>query len=182
MIYHLTAAVQGGLNSLSTKLSPAIILLAKTSTKKTTTSNSSVLIFYLLIVLMIGFFVFSRRMRAKSMAGSNSPYARNQGNQFLIGDVVATSFGLIGKVIDITDDNKVDLEIAPGVVVSVLRHAVARTLTPDEHYSGDQSASAYSESENYDSPKSDLNEETTKFQAKLDNSFSDDDNTNEELS
>ncbi len=172
------AAVQGGINSLNAKLVPAAILLAKTSGKKpTASSSSSLLFFYGLIILFVVFFVWSRRVRARNAGGANSPYGQRPGRQFLIGDTVVTTFGLVGKVADISETGKVDLEIAPGVVITVLRHAVARTVTEEERYGPQGSAPTPSESGNSDSSKSDLNEETADFQAKLENSFSDDGNS-----
>jgi preprotein translocase YajC subunit len=49
------------------------------------------------------------------------------------GDEVVTAGGLIGRVVDVTDD-RLRLEIADGVVVELLRLAVSRRLEPaDTH-------------------------------------------------
>ena len=48
------------------------------------------------------------------------------------GDVVVTSGGLIGKVTKATDDNEVELEIAPNVKVRLARSGIADVRTRGE--------------------------------------------------
>ena len=48
------------------------------------------------------------------------------------GDVVVTSGGLIGKITKATDDNEVELEIAPNVRVRLARSGIADVRTRGE--------------------------------------------------
>ncbi len=48
-----------------------------------------------------------------------------------IGDEVVTAGGLIGRVVGLTDD-RLQLEVADGVVIELLRLAVSRRLEPAE--------------------------------------------------
>jgi preprotein translocase subunit YajC len=48
------------------------------------------------------------------------------------GDVVTTTSGLRGTVVDASYEETIDLEIAPGVVTTWLRGAVRDTVNPDE--------------------------------------------------
>jgi preprotein translocase subunit YajC len=45
------------------------------------------------------------------------------------GDQVVTQGGLIGKVTKVKDDNEVEVEIATGVVVRVVRHTITQVTT-----------------------------------------------------
>jgi preprotein translocase subunit YajC len=45
------------------------------------------------------------------------------------GDQVVTQGGLIGKVTKVKDDNEVEVEIASGVVVRVVRHTITQVTT-----------------------------------------------------
>ncbi|GGL64380.1 preprotein translocase subunit YajC [Wenxinia marina] len=48
------------------------------------------------------------------------------------GDQVITQGGLIGKVTKVRDDNEIDVELAPGVVVRVVRSTVAQVVSKTE--------------------------------------------------
>ncbi len=48
------------------------------------------------------------------------------------GDQVVTQGGLIGKVAKVKDDNEVDVEIADGVKVRVVRSTIAQVLNKTE--------------------------------------------------
>lgn len=52
-----------------------------------------------------------------------------------VGDRVVTAGGLIGRVVDLADD-RLELEIADGVVVELLRLAISRRLDESESVSG----------------------------------------------
>ena len=52
-----------------------------------------------------------------------------------VGDRVVTAGGLIGRVVDLVDD-RIELEIADGVVVELLRLAISRRLDESESDSG----------------------------------------------
>ena len=46
------------------------------------------------------------------------------------GDTVVTSGGLIGKIVKTVDDNEIEVEIAQGVKVRVVKATIAQVLTP----------------------------------------------------
>jgi preprotein translocase subunit YajC len=48
------------------------------------------------------------------------------------GDEVITSGGIIGKVSKVTDDGKVEVEIAEGVKVKVVKHTITQVLNKTE--------------------------------------------------
>ena len=48
------------------------------------------------------------------------------------GDQVITQGGLIGKVTKVRDDREVDVEIAQGVVVRVVRHTITSVVSKTE--------------------------------------------------
>jgi preprotein translocase subunit YajC len=48
------------------------------------------------------------------------------------GDQVVTQGGLIGKVAKVKDDNEIDVEIADGVKVRVVRSTIAQVLNKTE--------------------------------------------------
>jgi preprotein translocase subunit YajC len=48
------------------------------------------------------------------------------------GDQVVTQGGMIGKVTKVKDDGEVEVEIASGVSVRVLRHTIAEVLNKTE--------------------------------------------------
>ncbi len=174
MVYNAVLTISDQVFTLKDKLAP-VILLAKTSSKTAKTSpGSSPILLLVLFILFIGFFVWSRKMRART-AGGQGGYNNRPNRQFLIGDKVVTTFGLVGQVIDI-QDGKVDLEISPGVVITVLRHAIGRVVEDDDETFG-ASAPKWSTASNTGrdgkendetSTKYDLGEESGKFQAKVD--------------
>lgn len=48
------------------------------------------------------------------------------------GDQIVTQGGIMGKVSKIKDDNEVEVEIASGVKVRVVRHTIAQVLSKTE--------------------------------------------------
>ncbi|MDN5785538.1 preprotein translocase subunit YajC [Pseudorhodobacter sp.] len=48
------------------------------------------------------------------------------------GDQVLTQGGIVGKVIKVADDGIVEVEIADGVKVKVLRHTIAQVMSKTE--------------------------------------------------
>ncbi len=48
------------------------------------------------------------------------------------GDQVVTQGGVIGKVSKVKDDNEVEIEIAEGVKVRVVRHTIAQVMSKTE--------------------------------------------------
>ena len=58
------------------------------------------------------------------------------------GDVVVTNGGLIGKVTKATDDNEVELEIAPNVRVRLVRSGIADVRSKGEPVKGEPAKDA----------------------------------------
>jgi preprotein translocase subunit YajC len=48
------------------------------------------------------------------------------------GDQVVTQGGVVGKVVKVKDDNEIEVEIAEGVKVRVIKHTVAQVLNKTE--------------------------------------------------
>ncbi|MGA2836751.1 MAG: preprotein translocase subunit YajC [Acidimicrobiales bacterium] len=93
-------------------------LLAASSTK--TTSGSPVL--FILILLFAAFYFLIYRPQQKKQRA-----ARSMGNSFEVGDEVVTAGGIVGYVIDITDD-RVTLETSVGASFVVLRPYILRKI------------------------------------------------------
>jgi preprotein translocase subunit YajC len=83
--------------------------------------NPSILIF--VIIGAAFYFLIYRPQQRKQKA------ARAQGNSFEVGDEVVTAGGIVGHVLDITDD-RVTLETSVGASFVVLRPYVLRKLEP----------------------------------------------------
>jgi len=83
--------------------------------------NPSILIF--VIIGAAFYFLIYRPQQRKQKA------AREQGNAFEVGDEVVTAGGIVGHVLDITDD-RVTLETSVGASFVVLRPYVLRKLEP----------------------------------------------------
>ncbi|MCL2395520.1 MAG: preprotein translocase subunit YajC, partial [Acidimicrobiaceae bacterium] len=91
-------------------------LLATNS--KSSSSSSSGLSFLVIIVLLVAvYFLFlrPRQQRAKAQAA--------KGKTFGIGDEVMSVGGIFGRVVGLGDES-VDVEVAPGIVMTFLRRAV----------------------------------------------------------
>ena len=58
------------------------------------------------------------------------------------GDTVVTSGGLVGKVNKVVDDNEIQVEIAEGVQVRLLKHAVSEVRTKGEPVKATEPAKA----------------------------------------
>ncbi len=83
----------------------------------------SIVIVYLLILVAAFFFLVVRPQR-RQMASHRALVAA-----LAVGDEVITTGGLVGTIRGI-EDEIVDLEIAPTVVVRVARGAIARQILP----------------------------------------------------
>lgn len=83
--------------------------------------NYSLLVFALLIAGMFWFMSRSQRRQRQRMAELQS--------RLVPGQEVMTSAGIYGRVID-SEDDRVRVEVAPGVVLTVAKQAVARTVDP----------------------------------------------------
>ena len=90
---------------------------------KSTGSSSSILIF---VVIGAAFYFLIYRPQQKKQKA-----ARAQTNAFEVGDEVVTAGGIVGRVLDITDD-RVTLETSVGASFTVLRPYVLRKLEPVE--------------------------------------------------
>ena len=88
---------------------------------KSSGSSSSILIF---VVIGAAFYFLIYRPQQKKQKA-----ARAQSNAFEVGDEVVTAGGIVGRVLDVTDD-RVTLETSVGASFVVLRPYVLRKLEP----------------------------------------------------
>ena len=98
-------------------------LFGATSSKASSGSSS-----FILIIVVFGaayYFLISRPQKKKQLA------ARTQTNAYEVGDEVVTAGGIVGYVLDITDD-RVTLETSVGASFVVLKPYVLRKLAPAE--------------------------------------------------
>ena len=99
------------------------------------------LIFVYFVVIAAAFFlliVLPQRRRANAQ--------RSLIEALAVGDEVVTVGGIFGTIREM-EDNRIELEVAPGVVVSVARNAIAQVANPiapepapDEHPADDHPA------------------------------------------
>lgn len=80
--------------------------------------------FLLLIVVVIGMFWFMNRNQRKQRQKMADLQSR-----LVPGQEVMTGSGIYGTVVDANDD-RVRLELSPGVIVTVAKAAVTRTVEP----------------------------------------------------
>ena len=90
-----------------------------------------VIAIYLVILVAAFYFLIVRPQRRQSMV------RRQLLSAVEVGDEIVTSGGVYGTVLAI-DDESLDVEIAPGVVVKVARGAVAARLSPESDDDGDE--------------------------------------------
>ncbi len=90
---------------------------------KSSGSSSSILIF--VVIGAAFYFLIYRPQQRKQKA------AQAQGRAYEVGDEVVTAGGIVGRVLDITDD-RVTLETSVGASFTVLRPYVLRKLEPVE--------------------------------------------------
>lgn len=90
-------------------------------------------------VLALPLILGSRRQK-KAMAE-----AQRLQNSLTVGDRVLTASGLRATVVDTSDEDTVDLEIAPGVRTTWLRAAIREKITPND--AAEDSAVDYEDSE-----------------------------------
>jgi preprotein translocase subunit YajC len=88
-------------------------------------SSGSPVIYILLLVGAAFYFLFYRPQQKKQKA------ARAVSNTFDVGDEVVTAGGIVGRVLDVTDD-RVTLETSVGASFVVLQPYVLRKLEPAE--------------------------------------------------
>jgi preprotein translocase subunit YajC len=98
---------------------------------KSTKSTGSSAFFYILIIAVAGVYLWIRTQRKRQRQAVETQRAVE------IGDEVVTTSGIVGKVVGFVGD-RVELEIAPGTTVEILRQAMGRRIDPpDLSTSGD---------------------------------------------
>lgn len=105
-------------------LGSAPVLLAGTPLAAGGSTGGSGFLIIILVVLAVMFFMSQRSQRKRRKAVSDLQ------RTLLPGATVLTLSGMHATVVDVTDD-LVRLEIAPGVVGTFEKRAVARVVTPD---------------------------------------------------
>lgn len=88
--------------------------------------NIGSLIFLLLIALLFIPIILNGRRQKKAVAQMQALQASLE-----VGDVVVTTSGLRGTVVDASYEDTIDLEIADGVVTTWVRAAVREKITDD---------------------------------------------------
>ena len=90
-------------------------------------------IFVPLLVIMGAFMFFASRRQKKAMQATI-----NLHDSLEVGDEIMTTAGLFGTITDVSD-SKVDVELAPGVVVTMLKLAIKeKTVVDDEDLDDDE--------------------------------------------
>ncbi len=83
-------------------------------------------LFLPLLVVMGAFMFFASRRQKKAMQATIDLH-----ESLTVGDEVMTTAGLYGTVAGISD-TKIDVEVAPGVVVTMLKLAIKDRITADD--------------------------------------------------
>jgi preprotein translocase subunit YajC len=89
-------------------------------------------IFVPLLVIMGAFMFFASRRQKKAMQATI-----NLHDSLAVGDEIMTTAGLFGTITDVAD-SKVDVELAPGVVVTMLKLAVKEVVSDVEDLDDDE--------------------------------------------
>jgi preprotein translocase subunit YajC len=90
-------------------------------------------IFVPLLVIMGAFMFFASRRQKKAMQQTI-----NLHDSLAVGDEIMTTAGLFGTITDVAD-SKIDVELAPGVVVTMLKLAVKeKTVVEDDDLDDDE--------------------------------------------
>jgi preprotein translocase subunit YajC len=89
-------------------------------------------LFLPLIVIMGAFMFFSSRRQKKAMQATI-----NLHDSLAVGDEIMTTAGLFGTIADVSDST-VDVELAPGVVVTMLKMSIKEKTTVDEEELDDE--------------------------------------------
>jgi preprotein translocase subunit YajC len=93
---------------------------------------------YLVILVAAFYFLIVRPQRRNAMI------RRQLLNAVEVGDEIVTTGGVYGTVASI-DDDTLEVEIAPGVIVKIARGAVGARITPESEYDEDESDDEYDE-------------------------------------
>jgi preprotein translocase subunit YajC len=107
--------------------------------------NLSTLFQLIILLLFIPILLSSRRQKKQMAAMQQLQSSLNEG------DVVVTTSGLRGTVVDSSYEDTVDIEIAPGVVTTWIRAAVRETVNP----AADSADDTASDGADNGAPKSD---------------------------
>ncbi|WP_433956035.1 preprotein translocase subunit YajC [Janibacter indicus] len=84
-------------------------------------SQTASLILLILPLVLIGFMLWSARRRQKTMADFSA--------SLQVGEEVVTTSGIFGRITEVEDD-RVRLEAAPGIVLSLDRRAIGAKVAP----------------------------------------------------
>lgn len=105
-----------------------LILLAQSTTSTTTAKSSSSSGSYVPLVVIIAIFavvyIFFIRPRQQRMRQQQTA-----AKQLSVGDEVMSAGGIYGRVVAL-DDDEVEVEVAPGVVMTFIRRAVSARQKP----------------------------------------------------
>ena len=85
-------------------------------------SQTASLILLILPLVLIGFMLWSARRRQKTMADFSA--------SLQVGEEVVTTSGIFGRITE-GEDDRVRLEAAPGVVLTLDRRAIGAKVAPD---------------------------------------------------
>ena len=100
----------------------------------------SLLPFLIILLLFVPLFLNGRKQRKQMQETQAMQQALEDG------DVVVTTSGLRGTIVDASYEDTIDLEIAEGVVTTWLRAAIREKVTADE--TAEETTEAEPESEN----------------------------------
>ncbi|GAA8851420.1 hypothetical protein DUHN55_37680 [Helicobacter pylori] len=84
-------------------------------------SQTASLILLILPLILIGFMLWSARRRQKTMADFSASLE--------VGEEVVTTSGIFGRITEVEDD-RVRLEAAPGIVLTLDRRAIGAKVAP----------------------------------------------------
>ena len=80
----------------------------------------------IILIFVIFYFLLIRPQQKKMKEHRAMVYALRRGDQ------VVTSGGIVGKVSKVQEDNMVEVEIADGVKVKVIKHTITQVLNKTE--------------------------------------------------
>jgi len=112
--------------------------------------NLSTLFPLIILLLFIPILLSSRRQKKQAAAMQQLQSSLSEG------DVVVTTSGLRGTVVDSSYEDTVDIEIAPGVVTTWVRAAVRETVNPASDSTDDSSNDRANDGASDDAAKSDV--------------------------
>jgi preprotein translocase subunit YajC len=119
------------ISTFSMNFLPGLHALVLASSATTTTakpaSSSGTLYFFIFIVIIVG--VYLAFIRPRSQAARRAQMQKQQ-QQYEIGDRVLTRAGIVGHVVGYVGDN-LQLEIAQGVVIEVVRQAIGQKMAEE---------------------------------------------------